>query len=605
MLQELFEMKHPIILLLVLVLVAVVTGCGGAHYDSRLAAADSLMQANPDSALAIVSSIDSLATEGDRAYRDLLMTQARYKAYQDITASDDSAITHALTYYRAHDGEREKLTRSYLYKGAVMEVLEHVDSAMFYYKHAEAAAAPDDYFNLGYSNLRIAELYQNHFVNDSAVLSRMRKARSYFGHTPDTIYWVITDGVTGTYLFGKDNDSAKIFLERAIDYARLIGSDNYYFYQSKLAGVYFYEEDYATAKRLALDIINHSKDGWDDNKYYYYASRSFIKLSQLDSARWVKSLIPTPKTLVDSLNYYTLNAELAEASHQMGESGLYQAQAEKIRNKILSTSLNSNLTVTELKWDSDQQETKIKTQGYNRLAVAIGVILALAVLFSLISYLLRKRIIQYQQELDKSRKEIETMMRVVEQKDIQLELERKDYVNSIANKDKKLSVIEKRNQELESKQEDIQRQVSTIVRARHEAFNELYQDLRIKTSAGSGKKRRIIPFISLLKELNENKEILHLTPTDSFWEKLKLSVDGEYQGIASFVEQKYPSLSTKDYQLFLLLCANVSPQIIKLCLNYSSAITVSNYKRRLVKERFGMDVKFEDFINMYLEGKLQ
>ena len=170
------------------------------------------------------------------------------------------------------------------------------------------------------------------------------------------------------------------------------------------------------------------------------------------------------------------------------------------------------MTVTELKWDADQQETRIKRQGYSRLVVAIGIILALVVLFLFISYLLRKRIIKYQQELDKSRKEIETMMRIAEQKDIQLELERQNHVKSIAEKEKKLSDIEKKNQELESKHEGIQQQVSAIVRARHEAFDELYQGLRIKTSTASGKKRRIIPLVSLIKELNENKEILNLNP---------------------------------------------------------------------------------------------
>ena len=95
------------ILLVAMGLVARVTGCGGLHrYDGRLVAADSLMQADPDSALAIVSAIDSLRGEGDRAYRDLLLTQARYKTYQHILASDDSAITCAIAWYRAHDGER-------------------------------------------------------------------------------------------------------------------------------------------------------------------------------------------------------------------------------------------------------------------------------------------------------------------------------------------------------------------------------------------------------------------------------------------------------------------------------------------------------------------
>ena len=592
-------------ILLMLVLVAAVTGCDGLRrYDARLVTADSLMQPAPDSALAIVSAIDRLAGDANLAYRDLLLTQARYKCYADITAGDDSAITRAMAWYSAHSGAREKLTRAYLYKGAVMQELGHVDSAMYYYKTAEVNADPKDYFNLGYSNLRIAELYQTHFINDSAVLSRMRKARNYFSETRDTNYWVITDGAIGAYLFGNDNDSAKIYLERAINNARLINS-NYYYYQSKLAGVYFYEEDYVTAKRLALDIIKNSSDGWDDNKYYYYASRSFIKLSQLDSAYWVKSLIPMPTTLVDSLNYFTLNAELAEASNRLSDCGFYQAKAERVKNQILSKSLDSNLTLTELKYDSDQQTAIIKKQGNNRLVLAIGIILALAFLFGLFSFLLRRRIARYHHELVQSRQEIEAMMRVAEQKDIQLELERQNHVNSIAEKEKKLSDIEKKNQELESKHEGIQQQVSAIVRARQEAFDELYQGLRIKTSTASGKRRRIIPLVSLIKELNENKEILNLNPTDSFWENLKIAVDGEYQGIASFVERKYPSLSAKDYQLFLLLCANVSPQIIKLCLNYSSAITVSNYKRRLLKDRFGLDVKLEDFINMYLDGKMQ
>ena len=143
------------------VLVAVVTGCGGAHrYDARLVVADSLMQPAPDSALALIEALppDSLTDEGDRAYRDLLLTQSRYRCY--ITATSDSGINRALAYYRAHSGEREKLTRAYLYKGAVMEELGHVDSAMYYYKTAEATADAKDYINLGQINAKIADLYR-------------------------------------------------------------------------------------------------------------------------------------------------------------------------------------------------------------------------------------------------------------------------------------------------------------------------------------------------------------------------------------------------------------------------------------------------------------
>ena len=83
--------KLLMVISLLVVLVAAVTGCGGAHrYDARLVAADSLMQPAPDSALALLEAlpIDSLPDESNRAYRDLLLTQARYRCY--VTATSDS-----------------------------------------------------------------------------------------------------------------------------------------------------------------------------------------------------------------------------------------------------------------------------------------------------------------------------------------------------------------------------------------------------------------------------------------------------------------------------------------------------------------------------------
>ena len=64
---------------------------------------------------------------------------------------------------------------------------------------------------------------------------------------------------------------------------------------------------------------------------------------------------------------------------------------------------------------------------------------------------------------------------------------------------------------------------------------------------GKARENPRIPFeiveIGAIK-LNEKKEVLQLTPKESFWMKLKMSVDGEYKGIASFVEKKYPSAKT-------------------------------------------------------------
>jgi hypothetical protein len=111
--------------------------------------------------------------------------------------------------------------------------------------------------------------------------------------------------------------------------------------------------------------------------------------------------------------------------------------------------------------------------------------------------------------------------------------------------------------------------------------------------------------LSLINDFHGSRVVLKFEPQEAFWEPLKLSVDSEFKGIATFLEKKYPHLSSKDHHLFWLLCANVSPQIIKLCMNYTTAVTVSNNKRRLIQDKIGLNVKFEEFIRMYLNGDLE
>ena len=90
---------------------------------------------------------------------------------------------------------------------------------------------------------------------------------------------------------------------------------------------------------------------------------------------------------------------------------------------------------------------------------------------------------------------------------------------------------------------------------------------------------------------------------DSFWEKLRTSVDGEFNGIISFVEQRYPTLTPRDIRIFCLLCTNVSPQIIKICMNLTNVKTVSNYRGNIMG-KIGLDMTFDEFILKYLNGDL-
>ena len=583
----------------------VVTGCSRApRYDGRLVAADSLMRSNPDSALAVVEGVcrDSLAAEGDRAYRDLLLTQARYRCY--VTATSDSVINRALAYYCAHQGEREKLTRAYLYKGAIMEDLGHPDSAMLYYKHAESNAAPNDYFNLGYSNLRIAQLYQSSYVNDSAVVARMKKATGYFKLLYDTTYLITTIGTQGSYPRIVGEDSAIMFLERAILMAKMKNSPKVFQYKSKLAGINFYGGNYNLAKDLAMDIVRNGKNKCNEKQFYYYAARAYIHLNFVDSAQWLLSQIPSPKTAIDSMNHYCLLAEISQATRQFDNYVRYNEAAKSIDTRLLEESRNSKLTETELIWTARENERKIKTEADDNLTLVICLSFFALLLLSAISFwFIKKRLGNYRNQLARSRQDLERMLEEINEKQSFLEAESERLRCQLNEKNLQLAEMNQKRIELEREQASVNRQVSSIVRNRHAALNELYQSMRIASVTDDGRKR-VLPLMSIIKEMFEKRGALNKPPQKSFWDNIKLSVDGEYQGIASFVEQKYPNLSEKDMHLFLLVCARFPNQIIKLCMNYAHDATVSKNKKKLMTDKIGMNVKLEEFIQLYLQNKV-
>ena len=560
--------KLPAVILFVLTalsLVTSVTGCRGAQrYDNRLVAADSLMRRFPDSALAVVEGCDGLTAEADLAYRALLLTQARYKSY--IQSTSDSAINCALAYYRAHPKEREKLTRAYIYKGAVMEELDNPDSAMLYYKHAEATAAPDDYFNLGYAKLRIAELYQRQYYQDSAAITRLWHARDLFEMIRDTNYLIVAYEILGSIYGIKYPDSSEYYLNKAVGFSQQYKPSLQYTYKSKLSTLYLYKGNNRLANQYAMDVLLNGKSDSYESSFYFNAALSYVRMGLLDSAKQIIRVIPKPVDIIDSLNYYNLMAELAKAENDDGKYGLFTSLAGDLSSRILLQSDNSVLAKSELRFDIEHLEKKgVTMRSLNKLFRAI-IALAVIVILSLL-FCFRKRVKAFQVEkLEISRELESTMARLNE------------------------LLIEKKG-------------VSELLGLRMSALNELYQDIRVKTE-GAGRVKKIIPLSSLFQILNERSQILNIQLTDSFWKKMRDSVNGEYNGILDFIENHYPNLTRQDIDLFCLSCANLSPQIIKLCLNYSNAKTVSNYRIKLLKQKMGYDMSFDEFIRLYMDGKL-
>ena len=544
--------RLPLVILVFAVLAAVVAGCShSARYDGRLVAADSLMQVNPDSSLAIVEGLcrDSLATEGDRAYRDLLLTQARYRCY--ITATSDSDINRALAYYRAHPKEREKLTRVNIYKGAVMDELGFPDSAMLYYKQAEAVAAPTDYFNLGYINLRISDLFLDQVSKDSSVIVRLHRAMWCFEKQHDTTRLISVLGNLGSMTGYDQPDSAKRYLWRAIALARQFDPTQQYSHESTLAGVYFFQNEYAQANALAMDVLRHGSEYSFERQFYYYAAMSYISLGKLDSAKYVLSVTPTPVDDVDSLTYYNLTAAISKAEGKPYSYAENVSQYNEMVGDILYSSRESELLQIESEFDRKQEE--LRHDNVNRRNITIiSIGLLLLILLSLIIYRNKHRYSQLINDLMEESQnhvsDINTLRRNIDQLKIR-DSQLKDFITSY-----------------------IELMGDVTEACYHSPMNVLSNEIR--------------RLFQLEKE-NKNK-----------WVMLYSYIDNEYNHIITDTINKYSQLNDRDILLLALTCLDFSCAQIAIITGYSNATSISGNRQRLA-QKMGLDYTLQEYINQY------
>ncbi|MDE7466174.1 MAG: hypothetical protein K2M59_07110 [Muribaculaceae bacterium] len=132
-------MKLLPLVILILVALALLPGCGSGKYDERLLKAEELMDNRPDSSLHILDSLNpaALRQERDKALYALLLTMARDKNHLD--PGNDSLISTAVDYFSQNKDE-ERLARAYHYRGRVHQLNNNYSDALLDYYNAKMTA---------------------------------------------------------------------------------------------------------------------------------------------------------------------------------------------------------------------------------------------------------------------------------------------------------------------------------------------------------------------------------------------------------------------------------------------------------------------------------
>ena len=168
-----------------------------------------------------------------------------------------------------------------------------------------------------------------------------------------------------------------------------------------------------------------------------------------------------------------------------------------------------------------------------------------------------------------------------------------------------LNAIITRLQQEQQEQEKTRQSVSQLVSCRIAALNELFGSIKFSSgNAKQGNQRNIVTLSGVIRGLSEVYRIMNVKLSDDFWTRMIASVNGEYNDIVSYVEKNYPNLTKKELRLFTLLCTGISPQIIKVCLNYSHVNSVTNNRTIIIKQKMGLDLSFEEFLDRYMKNQL-
>jgi len=561
-------MKHKkkLILVLAAAVVCVLFQCctGDRQYDTRLVTADSLLTIAADSALWQLEHINSqsLSTAGDRAYHALLLSQARYKCY--VPATSDSTIDVALRYYQRHRSERDKLTRANVYKGAILEELEQIDSAMTYYKKALDIASPQDIFHQGYIRLRIGRIYRDHLVADSSDIIYFKEALRYFRQIPDSGYILTCLNNIGTTYYKINHDSVQPYLSEALSLAHRLGDRarerRVSIDMAKTIMFSGHDQDIEKAKTIVLPMLdNRSGCSLEDlSDLLLTATYTLAKQNKTDSALLFLNQLPDK---LPNSNYESFKLLCkAEISRSRGDIDQFALDAEAYRHfkeRIIKDEKQHELRNAEARYDNEK--LKFDNERYKWL-LSSWLMVTLLVLSVLVIALMHMR---HKSTLRKH--EIEDLEATIEQ------LQRETAALP-AQLEQKKAMSEQLKKALKSQIETITQLVMN--------YNETIEE-------------NPKAFRAAFKEIIGVQQ-----PDTSFWNGIEAYANLTHRNLIATTANKFPSLTPSDIHFLSLSCCELPPTVVMTLMGYNEIHSYYNKKRRLTNA-LKLTGKLEDFILMH------
>ena len=506
-------MKVKIHILLLLCVLLCFVSCGHKPYPQSLVTADSLTSVDPDSAIALLKSMEDTMQaepEATQMYYRLLCIKADDKAY--IPHTSDSLVLPVLHYYIDKDDKRH-LSEAYYYAGRVYRDLGDAPQALGYFEKALEVLPADGGYKLKskiYSQMATLLAYQGLYAEALELYESGGRCDSILKDSVGMVFKF--RDIANMYIELGKRDSALIRFEKANQLSlQLQRTDLFNMIQSQLAALYteLHEYDLArTALHNALrDIERPNKSG-----IYSIAACFYDAINKTDSAVWYyNQLLDFGTVYAKKIAYHRL-LELAISKNDMKEAAVYfhgnRLYADSIQQLTKTETVQQMHSLYNYQL-RDRENVRLKEENRNQAfwiwITAGGLLIAILAHIAYRQYSKRKNL-ELQQQLDKLRtiekenqEKIESLERQkFEKEELEKSLSKMDISNDSIEKRKIGQKIELLNHILQQKTIENEQEKE----AQEYLFNsDLYKQLQERVNSARGKAYITAEEWELLKSL--------------------------------------------------------------------------------------------------------
>lgn len=549
-----------------LLLTALVACTEHGEFERKLAVADSLITAEPDSAYRMLDAMSDEARQMPQAKRMrhlLLRTQAQRHA--GIGFTSDSISNLLVSYYNAHGTPNERMTAHYLKGCSYLELGDEPATLRCFNEAvgtADTSALDCNYAQMGDIYGQIARIYNNHAMPDSA-LRAYGLAEHYARKANDTINVItIWDNKSNVLIdLGRISEALEL-REKAAERFKAMG------YSKKAARVkglcikWYIQQGELDKAKAAMDeyeaisgysrIKDETKSGWES--YFHIKGTYYLETGKLDSA-----------------NYYFKKLKLASDT-------LFNIQtAQKLQN---AQSMYNYMRHQEAAHRKEMESKNIQLRLYRGIAF----ILLFAAVMSVFVLLLRRRIRRNERQLVVVKRENSRLNVLIGNNNRKLE-----ELNGLI--EEKISIITALNDQLNQQAIDLNsyhKQAETIQQL-NERIAHYETEMMNQVTANLMNRLAEEPALMVVfQKLKSRKEYL----TKSEWTELYSTAEKYFPALCNI--KTNPKVSVSEYQICVLTKLGLRINDI-IYLTQISASNISNIRSRMLSKLFGEEGGAKDF----------